>query len=513
MSKLALSIYSPKVVEQFLENSQKSITFIQADGTISFTNSNTEKFFGFKKEELIGKNLYAVLSEWVENYSLVEEAIKQERPKVDELLLTRKDKTKFIGQLRLMQIDNEQNQTAGTILIVTDLNKRIAFRKGLTQKINTLERLTKSRQIREGKLHEAIHEILEQSAKSMKVERVNAWLIDADFTSIESIGNYSSTAQSLQPNEKLYRKDLPEYFQLLQSEEIIVFNDTLHDQRSKELVDNYLAQNEIISMMDIPIRIEGNMVGVVCFEHTGKQLHQWDLVEQKFGLFVAQLISLSIETHNKQLAKQALEASLKEKETLLSEIHHRVKNNLAIISSLINLQASKTKDEFHSTLFNESKNMVHSIAEIHQLLYESKNFSRINFRDYLNKIIELIQKSASNKLKHIELIKDFESVYLDMTKAIPCGLIINELITNCYKHAFAANEKGEIRVELKQSENSTLLRVADNGKGMPSFEPNENSLGIVLVQDLAKQIDAKLIFNRDNGSSISLLIPAASESH
>ncbi len=504
MGTTPLSIYSPPVVEQLLENSQKSVTFIESDGTITYTNNITKKFFGFDKEELLGKNLFTILAAWVDNYSLIEDAIKQGKTKIDELLLTRKDKSKFIGQLRLMQIENEQKKVAGTLLIVTDLNKRLSFRKSLTQKINTLERLTKSRHIRDGKLNEAIYEILEQSANSMKVERVNAWLINNDFSSIESIGNYSSSAKSLQANEQLHRKDLPEYFKLLQSEEIIVFNDTQHDQRSRELVDNYLIQNHIVSMMDIPIRIEGNMVGVICFEHTGTQLHQWNLVEQKFGLFVAQLISLSIETHNKQIAKQALEDSLKEKETLLSEIHHRVKNNLAIISSLLNLQATKTKDEFHSTLFNESKNMVHSIAEIHHLLYESKNFAHINFKDYLNKIIALIQQSVANKGQNIQLTKEFQEVYLDMTTAIPCGLIVNELITNCYKHAFNAGEEGKVKVELKQDKDYTYLLVADNGRGMPAFVSNTTSLGIVLVQDLAKQIGAQLSFSNELGSSIGL---------
>jgi PAS domain S-box-containing protein len=503
----SLNIYSPEVTEQLLENSQKSILFIQADGTISYSNNVTLKFFGFKSSDLVGKNLFHVLADWVEQHEVVLTAIKDGKTDIDEIVLTRKNKSKFIGQIRLFRLFDDAKQVAGTILIVTDLNKRIAFRESLTQKISTLEALTKSRFIRDGNLDKAIYEILEQSAKTLNVERANAWLIDKDFTCIESIGNYNSKTQSLQPQEKLLQKDLPAYFKLLQTEEIIVLNDALHDKRSFELVENYLITNNISSMMDVPIRIEGEMVGVVCFENTGKSTREWDLIEQKFGLFVAQLISLSLETHTKQQVKLSLEESLREKEVLLSEIHHRVKNNLSIISSLINLQATKAKDSFHTILFDESKNMVHTIAEIHHLLYESNNFSHINFKDYLEKIINLIQQSYESKSTPVKLIKDLTEVYLTMEKAIPCGLIVNELITNSYKHAFKSNRNAQINVSMHQHGDTAELIISDNGIGMESFTVNEKSLGISIVQDLAKQITAQISFSNRSGSKIVITFP------
>ncbi|MBL0047216.1 MAG: PAS domain S-box protein [Bacteroidetes bacterium] len=505
--KAALSIYSPEVAEQILQNSQKSITFIQSDSRVSYTNVITQKLFGFAPNELIGKSQEEAFLLFSKQPQLFSEAINKREDQIEEMQLARKDGSFFWGQVQLMYVFDAKKNPGGILLIVTDLNKRMAFRESLTQKISTLEQLTKSRFIRDGKLSEAIYEILEHSAKSVKVERVNAWLIDENFTCIESIGNFNSTTQSLLPKETLMRQDLPAYFKLLESEEIIVLNDTFQDKRSKELVENNLTTNHIVSMMDIPIRIEGKMIGVLCFEHTGKTIHEWDLVEQKFGLFVAQLISLAIETHTKQHIKQELEISLREKETLLSEIHHRVKNNLTIISSLINLQAAKAKDEFHAQLFTESKNMVHTIAEIHQLLYESQNFSHINFKEYLNKIIDLISMSQENREDAVKLIKKFDDVYLDMAKAIPCGLIVNELVTNSYKHAFKNTKDAQISVSIQQKADYVQLTISDNGVGMASFIPNENSLGIAIVQDLAKQIGAQISYSNKGGSTLQITFP------
>ncbi len=501
----ALHIYSPEVAEQILQNSQKSITFVQADGVINYTNSTSEKLFGSAVAKLIGKSIYTVLPSWSIQHQLIADAIEKGIELIDEISLNRSDKSTFVGQIRLMFILDSKKNRIGTLLIITDLNKRIAYRESLTQKINTLEQLTKSRFIRDGKLEEAIHEILEKSAKAIQVERINAWLIDEDFTCIESIGNYNSKTKSLVAQEKLYRSNLPEYFKLLQSEEIIVLNDTLHDKRSIELVKPYLTANKIVSMMDVPIRIEGKMVGVVCFEHTKKELREWDLIEQKFGLFVSQLISLALETHSKQLAKKELEESLKEKEVLLSEIHHRVKNNLSIISSLINLQAAKAKDSFHSELFLESKNMVHTIAEIHHLLYESQNFSHINFKNYLEKIIDLIRISYENPKKPVVINMNLEDVFMAMSKAIPCGLIVNELITNCYKHAFKSQKNALISISLKEQNGFAELTIQDNGIGMESFSVNKNTLGIAIVQDLAKQIEAQINYSNAEGSIIKIV--------
>lgn len=204
----------------------------------------------------------------------------------------------------------------------------------------------------------------------------------------------------------------------------------------------------------------------------------------------------------KKIAEKQIEKSLEEKEMLLKEIHHRVKNNLMVISSLLNLQSRYIKDEAYKSIFKESQNRARSMALIHELLYQSSDLKRINFGKFINTLTGELYRIYISNQNLIKLNVNVESVMVDINAAIPLGLIVNELVSNSMKHAFPDERKGNINIEFSAVNDNYTLVVEDDGVGFPEdidFN-NTDSLGLRIVNSLTEQIDGKLILDRTKGS-------------
>jgi two-component sensor histidine kinase len=206
--------------------------------------------------------------------------------------------------------------------------------------------------------------------------------------------------------------------------------------------------------------------------------------------------------------QERISNSLKEKEIMLSEIHHRVKNNLAIITSLLNLQLNATTNEEAKKLLIDSRNRVLSMSMAHQRLYDKKNFSKIDFARYLEDLInELID--ASPLKNHIVIKADCVRSEVELTKAVPVGLIVNEIITNSIKHAFPEGKSSpQIQLSMERKAENLEVLICDNGIGFErEVLDNENSLGLSLIDSLVEQIDGKLIYENLNGARYRLVVP------
>jgi PAS domain S-box-containing protein len=215
---------------------------------------------------------------------------------------------------------------------------------------------------------------------------------------------------------------------------------------------------------------------------------------------------------DRKMAEEKLKASLKEKEVLLREIHHRVKNNLQIISSLLNLQSRHIKDEPSLDMFQESRNRVRSMALVHEKLYRSGDLAKIDISEYIQSLANHLFVSYGVNSSSIELNVEVKDVYMDINTSIPCGLIINELVANSLKHAFLGRKKGKIRIFL-QSENKSQFRlvVSDDGVGLPgSLDVSKNeSLGLQLVTMLIEQLHGTLTIDRNHGTSFEIVFKGA----
>ncbi|WP_338392718.1 sensor histidine kinase [Fulvitalea axinellae] len=205
--------------------------------------------------------------------------------------------------------------------------------------------------------------------------------------------------------------------------------------------------------------------------------------------------------------EKIISRSLEEKETLLKEIHHRVKNNLQIVSSLLSLQSSSTHDEQSIQALNEGRNRVESIALIHQKLYSHDDLSHIDIRNYIEQLANIVLntvKPSGPGQKPVSLTVESRDLMLEMDVAVPLGLIVNELLTNSCKYAFSPEISGHIRIEFSEAEKEgfMVMTYSDNGKGLPSdFDISKaSSLGLRLVQILSRQLHGQADFDTSNSN-------------
>ena len=194
---------------------------------------------------------------------------------------------------------------------------------------------------------------------------------------------------------------------------------------------------------------------------------------------------------------------------LLQEIHHRVKNNLHIVKSILKIQSTKIKDEEIQNIFNECENRIMSISLLHEKLYRSEDLSKINFNEYLDSLIKELLYNYGIAERNIEKKINIENVELDIDTAQPCGLIVNELVTNSFKYAFPKGRKGELVIDFYSKNNKYNLVVGDNGIGIPDkidFTKTD-TLGLQLVNNLIKQLGGSIELDTSSGTLFKMSFP------
>ncbi len=240
----------------------------------------------------------------------------------------------------------------------------------------------------------------------------------------------------------------------------------------------------------------------------GTQLTVWSRWALQFDShgFPVCILEINTDITARKRADQQLRESLREKEVLLKEIHHRVKNNLQVIASLLSLQSEHLADPKVLAMLEEMNNRVRSIAAIHEMLYGSADLSRIDFAGYLNTITKDLQSFFSDRASKVQVKVDADPIFLDITKAAPCGLIVNELLTNSFKHAFPDNREGVITVSFHCPGEACVLEISDNGVGMPDgLDPqNATSMGLQLLGLLVQQLKGKLEIDRSAGTRLTI---------
>ena len=219
------------------------------------------------------------------------------------------------------------------------------------------------------------------------------------------------------------------------------------------------------------------------------------------------ILSIVRDVTERKQAEEKTRASLREKEILLQEIHHRVKNNLQVISSLLNLQSKYIHDIQYKEMLRECQNRIKSMAIIHEKLYQSENLAEINFEEYIRSLVQGLLHSYKVNKNKVTVAIDVGDVLLSIDTAIPCGLIVNELVSNSLKHAFPEGRSGEIGIALHSRDNCVELMVSDNGVGIPEnfdFKTSE-TLGLRLVTILAEdQLDGEITLNRTRGTEFCI---------
>lgn len=280
---------------------------------------------------------------------------------------------------------------------------------------------------------------------------------------------------------------------------IIINNyDTFQSAHKKGFAEGHLKVNRYMS---IPVFYKDRIIFLMSVGNKKEEYNDRDV--QQLQLLVNGMWWNIQKRDNEKRIKESLE----EKEILLKEIHHRVKNNLQIISSLLNLQSRQIKSDHYLNIFKESQNRIKTMALVHEKLYQSKKLSLINFSNYIQSVIINLFHSYNINSDKIQLDIDIDNnISMGIDLAIPCGLIVNELISNSMKYAFPIGSEGRIYINLKKEGSNFTMIVSDNGIGLEDDIDIENieSLGLQLVTALVKQIDGNLILDNSNGTKFTI---------
>ncbi len=215
------------------------------------------------------------------------------------------------------------------------------------------------------------------------------------------------------------------------------------------------------------------------------------------------------EVSARKLHEKQLEKSLEEKRTLLAEIHHRVKNNLAIVSSLLALQRNEGNPELCDVLQN-TESRIRSIAMIHEKLYQTDTFADVDMKEYIGDFVAIVAESYASTRKTVTVLQDIDRIRMDITRAVPLGLMLNELLTNAYKHGFADADAGELTISLKRRGGDVVLRVTNDGSRLPadfSFD-GARTLGMTLLQTLTSQLYGTIEVVQNGVTTFKLTFPA-----
>jgi two-component sensor histidine kinase/HAMP domain-containing protein len=264
-----------------------------------------------------------------------------------------------------------------------------------------------------------------------------------------------------------------------------------------------LVSQGILSLAVVPIFVDEEWWGFIGFDDCLSE-RSWSDAEIEAIRSAASVIGSALERAE---AERRIIESLREKEVLLKEVHHRVKNNLQIITSLLNLQAGQGTDSGTQAMFRDSQGRVKSMALIHERLYRSHNLAEIEFSDYVESLTRYLLSTVSGSLGRISIAHEIDNIVFGVDTAVPCGLIINELVTNSLKYAFSDAEGGEIVISCKKSDNGLIsLVIGDNGCGMPdhiNFRKT-HSLGMQLVLNLTEQLGGNIRLDREGGTTFTI---------
>lgn len=349
--------------------------------------------------------------------------------------------------------------------------------------------------------------ILEQSANALGVERVSVWKFNGGI--YYCLKSYNEGEFNLMAGEELeLEKYYPNYFDYIKTHLNLVSEDVESDPRCKELLDDYFRPHNVKAIIEQPIIMAGSLDYVICFEQLG-QTKNWPDAAIGFAHDIGEMLAQVFANAEIRQKEVELQRSLQEKETLLKEIHDRVKNNLAVVSAMLQMQAFNEGDPALKEKLLDSMFRIRAMADIHELLYQTENFAHLDTSEAIKKLAHNIVDSMQTQAQ-IDLHFNIQANHhLSLQQAIPLMQILNEVFTNTIKHAFNGHEKGRVDVELFGDGGGLKIKIKDYGEGLPEgFNPEQSSTtGMQLINLLTEQLGAQYHYsNIEKGAQFELVL-------
>ena len=498
--------------EMYFNMAGAILIVLDLDGIVTHINSTGCEILGYTENEIKGKN-------WFENFLSMQSKensentfktlINGDHETHFENLETRilsKNRGELIVSWHKTVLRDVKGNAIGTLSSGEDMTERVLQEsKARETAESTIKRQEVLLELAKNDMQDldgSLKKLIESDSKVLNVNDVSVWFFNQNKTEMECFDNYNLNKNSHENGKKFKVENISNYLDLLKQSLSLAVVDALNDSRIEELQVS-LKPTGTTSLLDVPIWINGDVVGILC--HRNIEKRNWSFEDQDFAASIANMISTYLESSERKQAEEKIKESLKEKELLLREIHHRVKNNMQIISSLLSLQSSYLEDEEAVKTLEESRSRVKSMALIHEKLYKSDSLAKIDFTEYVKSLCSNLMFTYVEDPEKIRIKTEGDSINLNVDTSIPCGLIINELVTNSIKHAFP-HRSGEINLKLDASQDDFSITVRDNGIGFPKdldFE-NTKTLGLQLVTNLVNQIDGDIELCRDNGTQFEI---------
>jgi PAS domain S-box-containing protein len=485
-----------------IEGSVDPLFIIDPEGKIKDINKAVELLTGYSCDQLIGTDFSDYFTDPDRAKAGFEEVFREGFVKDYPLEILHKngDTTPVLYNASVYK--DEKGQTIGVFAAGRDINQLKTAEEELKEHMDNLEITVKNRtdelihandllktEIKERKkMEKALRESEERY--SITLDAVNDGLWDWDVSSGDVFfsNNYY----------KMLGYNPGEFPANYESWRLLVHPDDI-DSLEKQLQESI----KLGRGFEIDLRMKTKSGKWLCVSTRGK-----DIEKDSTGN-PTRIVGTLRDRTDRANAEKKINESLEEKEILLKEIHHRVKNNLMIISSLLNLQSSYIKDKASQDVFKESQNRAKSMALIHEKLYQSTDLKRIDFGDYISSLATKLFHTYNADPSLIKLKINAENILLDINTAIPLGLIVNELITNSLKYAFPDGKPGKINVDFHTQDDHYEFTVKDNGIGFPEDldYQNTDSLGLQLINSLNSQIDGGIELDRNNGTEFKIKFP------
>lgn len=485
-----------------------------SDWTMQFVSDGVYEMTGYLPSEFLMGNMYFQLlvlpEDLKKDIDIVNLALKSQKPyQITYRIITKEGKIKWVWE-QGRGVYSEDGELVATEGFITDITEKKIVEEEIlrrNEELATLNQIGKSL----SKIASP-SEILELIFNMIGKLFDNKNLYIALYNDVEktiSFPIYSVDGRRIKQNGRAFSNGLTEY--ILTSKIPLLIKNDLHG-TFKRLGIHFMGKISK-SLLSVPMILGNKIYGVITIQDY-KQENSFSASEADLLMTVASQTAIALENarlfsavqlelDKKNRAEKRLKSSLREKELLLKEVHHRVKNNLQIMSSLLRLQSSTLNNAPTQKVFLESENRIKAMAIVHNKLYDSNSYDRIDFADYVKTLITNLFISLGVRTNIISYELKMPDTLLNIDTAIPLGLIINELISNSCKYAFPDNRKGIISIILEKDGLDYTLTVKDDGIGMDDkIDPvAKGTLGMTLVKLLSAQIDGKVESNFTGGTS------------
>jgi len=478
-----------------LVKSLPDIVFVEADGNIIYTNNIVTKITGFQIYEVLNRPLSDFLKEG-EKIELKKNILKKEVYKktsefIEAKLLTKSGKERDV-ELRTTPIT--YNEKPANLIVLTDITERKKIETDLLKIYDKIE----------FRVNERTRDMLIM-IKSLENEIKTRKEVEQELRNSENrLKKVLETGPFL-----LFAVDTNQIITLAEGNAFSKFNIITVDIVGKKIDTVFKKYYKVSESIQKALKGENVHINMPVGEYV---MECWfsPILDEKNNIIGVTGVALDITERIE--AEEKIVNSLKEKEILIKEIHHRVKNNLQIIYSLLNLQSNISQNPESISVINNAKNRVRSMVLIHEKLYQSENIANINFTEYITELVNNLINSYQHNDKKINVKFDIKNnVHIDIDEAIPCGLIINEIVTNSLKYAFVNRKEGTIYIkfdfkEMKSGKIKYNLIIRDNGIGLPENIDTSKSLGMQLISSLSEQLQGEYKFNniKSGGVEFSL---------